>query len=258
MRIGSEQQHNPALDTPEGLYIRIFGYPAQGLHVRAKAVIPLIRRLGSPVSILDAGCGRGAFTFAAARCHPTAAVVGVDSDEALIAQNRSIAKRCGLHNVSFVCRDLRAIADMGPFDAIISTDCLEHVEDDDALLQTLARVLTPSGSVILHVPHRTRNLFGWSRPNFMGIEGHVRPGYVMPELVGKVRGAGLEVVSSGYNYNSWETLANDISYLITGGRERRKHLYALAFPFLLLMTRLFPWTPGKPGSAITLLAEKTS
>jgi SAM-dependent methyltransferase len=147
---------------------------------------------------------------------------------------------------------------MDAFDAIISTDCLEHVRDDEKLLCTIARLLAPRGALILHVPHATRNLFGFSRPNFMGIEGHVRPGYTMSELHAKVERAGLEVVSGGYNYNSWETLANDISYLITGGREKRKYVYALLFPLLLLMTRLFSWTPGKPGSAITLLASKAA
>ena len=46
------------------------------------------------------------------------------------------------------------------------------------LLGRFFRALRPEGELVLHVPHVTRNVWGWQRPNFMGIEGHVRPGFV--------------------------------------------------------------------------------
>ena len=102
----------------------------------------------------------------------------------------------------------------------------------------------------------TRNLFGWHRTNFMGIEGHVRPGYTREGLCSMLREAGFEIEDAFYSYTSLETLANDISYLITGGREKRKALYALAFPGLLLLSQLGRFTRPDPGSGLIVLARK--
>ena len=109
----------------------------------------------------------------------------------------------------------------------------------------------------MHVPHLTRNLFGWHRTNWMDIEGHVRPGYTRDGLAQLLRQAGFEIVRCIYNYNSIETLANDLSYLITGGRERNKPLYALAFPLLLgLATAGRLHRPRSDGTGLVALARR--
>jgi hypothetical protein len=90
----------------------------------------------------------------------------------------------------------------------------------------------------------------------MGIEGHVRPGYYKNELEEKVSLAGLHIVKSSYSYNSFETLFNDVSCLITGGREKNRHLYAMLFPILLLLTKLARFWPVGVGSGIVVHARK--
>ncbi len=86
--IGCEHRKNPNLNIFERIYISLFGYPALGLHVRAKAVMPLIRHIDSPFHILDAGCGNGAFTFALARFFKHASVTGIDTDSKTIQNNK--------------------------------------------------------------------------------------------------------------------------------------------------------------------------
>ena len=114
----------------------------------------------------------------------------------------------------------------------------------------------PEGHFILHVPHITRQVFWWKRQNFMEIEGHVRPGYTKIQIEEMLQEAGFTIHISRYNYNSFETLLNDISFLITKGREKRKEIYALIFPFLLLLTKLFHWWPEGTGSGIVIQAHK--
>jgi hypothetical protein len=76
--IGREQALAPDVTKFERLYVRLLGYPALGLRVRAKSILPLLPRLPAPRAILDAGCGKGVFTIAAARAFPSATVVGTD------------------------------------------------------------------------------------------------------------------------------------------------------------------------------------
>ncbi|NRA09338.1 MAG: methyltransferase domain-containing protein [Myxococcales bacterium] len=254
--IGREQGLAPGVGTFERWYTRIFGYPALGFRVRAKSILPVVRGLAAPASILDAGCGKGGFSFAVAHAFPGAKVVGTDLSPDLVDRNREIARRLGLENVSFELRDLTQMEERDVFDAVIATDVLEHVEDDADLLGRFFRALRPEGELVLHVPHVTRNVWGWQRPNFMGIEGHVRPGYALDQLEAMLRSAGFEIESAAYNYNSVETLMNDVSYLITGGRERRRFLYALCFPLLLGLCALARYEPSRRGSGLVFLARR--
>lgn len=254
--LGWDHGEDPGLRWPERTYIRLFGYPAIGMRIRAKGVLPLFERLGTPRRVLDAGCGKGVFSLAMARRFPAAQVTAVDMTESLIERNRKLIATLGVPNLEFRVADVTQLQDAQGFDAILATDILEHVDEDQALLQTFHDNLASGGTLILHVPHVTRHVWGWSRQNFMGIEGHVRPGYTMEGLRGMLEKSGFRVEDAFYNYNNVETLVNDISYLVTGGRERNKALYALVFPWLLLGSWLAGTRRPSRGSGLIYLARR--
>jgi len=254
--IGSEHRKNPSFTFFEKAYIAFFGYPALGLHIRAKAIIPLIKQCREPENILDAGCGNGVFTFYLAQYFNNASVLGIDIENKKINNNKIIAQRLNLSNCSFNHMNVFDIAQESKFDLILSTDNLEHLENDKDLLNLFHKALTQEGILILHVPHTTRHVFGWKRQNFMEIEGHVRPGYGKEEIKKMLEETGFDLKTIKYNYNSFETLFNDISFLITGGREKNKAIYSVVFPFLLLASKIFSWWPAGIGSGIVIKAQK--
>jgi SAM-dependent methyltransferase len=257
MTVGREQAEAPGLSDLERLYVRVFGYPALGLRVRAKTILPLIRSLPEPARILDAGCGKGVFTFASARIFPQALVIGTDSSLELVERNTILAERLGTKNIQFETQDLTQLEALEAYDLIIATDVLEHVDDDRGLLSRFFYALQRGGHLVLHVPHVTRHVLGWSRLNFTEIEGHVRPGYSLDDLLQMLIETGFEVKEAFYNYNSLDTLMNDISYLITEGHERRKLLYALCFPWLLLGNWLANSIRPLKGSGLVVLAKRS-
>jgi SAM-dependent methyltransferase len=258
MIVGREQAGAPGLSGLERLYVRVFGYPALGLRIRAKTILPLIRNLPLPRRILDAGCGKGIFTFATARIFPEALVIGVDSSPELVRRNTILAERLGIKNIRFYVQDLTEFEAPETYDVIIATDVLEHVADDCGLLCGFHAALQPGGRLVLHVPHVTRHVLGWSRLNFIEIEGHIRPGYSLDGLRQMLIVSGFEIEEAFYNYNSLDTLLNDISYLITEGHERRKLLYALCFPWLLLGNWLANGFRPRKGSGVVFLAQRSS
>jgi len=257
MPFGSEVALTPGLSSFQRWYIKLWGAPILGLRVRSRAILPLLREVGAPRRIADAGSGRGIITLACARKFPQAEVVGIDLNEQQCRINQDIARQLSLTNVRFACHDVLRLEELGRFDLILSSDNLEHLDDDLECARIFWRALTPGGHLVVHVPHLTRNIFGWHRTNWMDIEGHVRPGYTRSGLSDLLQRAGFEVRRCFYNYNSIETIANDLSYLITGGRERRKHLYALAFPMLLGIAGLGGlYTPRQDGSGLVALARR--
>jgi SAM-dependent methyltransferase len=78
------------------------------------------------------------------------------------------------------------------FDTVVAANVLEHVADDDAALGTMRRLLRPGGRLVLIVPALPR-LYGTIDRSI----GHHRR-YTRPELVGKLRAAGLEVEHASY------------------------------------------------------------
>jgi SAM-dependent methyltransferase len=98
-------------------------------------------------TLLDAGCAWGYgtqyFTAKAGEVH------GLDPNRQAI----EVAKR-RYPRVHFVVSGLEATPfDDASFDAIVSCDVLEHVEDDLACMSELHRLLRPGGVLVLTVPH---------------------------------------------------------------------------------------------------------
>jgi SAM-dependent methyltransferase len=136
-------------------------------------------------------------------------------------------------------------------------DILEHIEDDDAALRALYRVLRNGGVLVLHVPTLYRRYPIWKKSLNFDVETHVRPGYELRDILQKVQRAGFSILENGHTYGFLETIANNISYMITRARMQNKNLYALAFPFLNALS----WfgaraRPKELGAGIYVVAGK--
>lgn len=127
--------------------------PAHYLHHRylRRALDSLGHRF-RPRDILDAGCGRGDHAIYLARRYPEAHVLGIDVDERLVERSREAARLLGVPNVRFEVGDLARIDAQAAFDLIVSIDVLEHIREQEAALDGLARALRPGGIAFYHIP----------------------------------------------------------------------------------------------------------
>ncbi len=242
----------------ERMYIWIFGMPILGLRIRAWRMLPLIKKYAAAAHrVLDFGSGRGVFTVEMAKYLPQAQVIGVDNGYAhKVAMADEVIHRLKLNNCQLISGDVFQRDFPQAFDCIVAIDVLEHIRDDHAMVQRLHELLAPGGRFIVHVPNYYRHAFGKRYLNFKDIEGHERLGYLPAELAELFQQAGFTMLESGYTYASLETIANDISYLITGGRERRKVLYSFAFPFLLGLAWLGKGVIPRYGSGLYAIGQK--
>ena len=73
----------------------------------------------------------------------------------------------------------------------------------------------------------------------------------------KVEGAGFVILESGFTYGFWETLANNISFMITRAEMKNKSLYSMAFPILNAISLLGAQArPKKLGAGVFVVAQK--
>lgn len=257
MLLGYEQKYNPGYSKLEKAYIAIFGMPVVGLRIRARNVFALIPKERQYGRILDAGCGPGVFSFELARCFPAARITGVDIREENIEACRHMAEKIGSRNLKFIAGSIEDLESDEPFDLIVCVDILEHIADDAGALKSLYQAAAPGGILVLHVPALYRRYPIWKKALNFHVESHVRRGYEPFEIQDKIRDAGFMIRDSGFTYGFWETLVNNLSYMITHARMENKLLYSVAFPALYMISWIGARArPVKLGAGVFVIGGK--
>jgi len=167
---------------------------------RRRDLTPSPIPLGQPLAtrILDAGCGTGGLIRRLAPKHPDWAWTGIDLEPLACALARERTRGDVVEgSVTAMPFESRT------FDAVVCADVLYHLDDDEAALREIARVLKPDGTIIINVPaHR----WLWS---YHDVTVHGRRRYTRPELREKLARAGFNVV----RLTHWNALPLPLVYL---------------------------------------------
>lgn len=104
--------------------------------------------LAPGMRVLDTGCGVGDVSqIAAELISPGGEVVAVDRDPAALERARARCDELGITCITFAQADLRALPDLGTFDALIGRLILMYDAEPAGLLRDLARHVRPGGIV---------------------------------------------------------------------------------------------------------------
>ena len=132
-------------DRVAGLY-DLFEWSNRKVNAAARARVAELVPAGAKV--LDCAAGTGEFSLAAAK--RAGAVLCTDQSEAMLDRARKKARKRGLSNVSFACRDVTALSDPdGSFDAVIAGNVLHLLDAPEIAVRELWRVTAPGGRLIL-------------------------------------------------------------------------------------------------------------
>lgn len=228
--------------------------------------IPVIKRL-TPSEVegiaLDIGIGTGYTTRAVLGDRPTACV---DLHAPNLDYYRSRASSGDAGNTLCVVAPAAALPfQTGVFRFILCSEVLEHLEDDDAAVNEIARVLADDGKAVITVPYTGLGFTGFLElfgiktvHDFPGPERHVRAGYderSLQELLGR---HGLQIEHQAYYLHLFTKLAVDLVSLAHLVYQRVIHrrrawtwsdaaeaegsrafnIFRMVFPFLLAFSRL--------------------
>jgi SAM-dependent methyltransferase len=145
-------------------------------------------------SVLDLGSGKGELTFDVAD-RSGARVVGVDRDRAYLAFAR---ERFRHPNLRFVEADILQFQPDEPFDVVVLSNVLEHIEPRRELLRRITETIRPK-RVLIRVPVLQRK---WTVPlrEELGLPHFSDPTheleYDVETLANELGDAGLDLVST--------------------------------------------------------------
>jgi SAM-dependent methyltransferase len=130
--------------------------------------------------ILNAGCGSGELCWRLARLGHS--VVGIDPEASYVELARRHPWAVPGADCSFAVSSIESYTGRGAFDCVISTDVLEHIQDDRTAFDKMMALVKPGGLVLITVP-AGQWLFGYHDEQL----GHYRR-YSRRTLVDLVKG----------------------------------------------------------------------
>lgn len=141
-------------------------------------------RFAEGLVVLDAACGTGYGSSMLARLGRARAVTGLDIDADAVGY---ASRRHGSGNVGFRVGDVSSTGlDSGSFDLVVSFETIEHVVDASSVIDEFARVLRPSGMLIMSTPNdwgqTEHHVHSFTRASF---ESLVAVGFEVVELWGQ-------------------------------------------------------------------------
>jgi len=102
-------------------------------------------------SILDLGCGWGAFSLYAATRFRNSEVVGVSNSHSQRQYIEQQARERGLTNLSIVTADMNDFEAGQRFDRIVSVEMMEHLRNYERLLHKVSEWMNPGGLFFVHI-----------------------------------------------------------------------------------------------------------
>ena len=218
----------------------------------------------SPGEILDAGSGFGQYSFRLAKTFPRVKIVGLDLKEELVNSGNQFAVKAGFNQITFELGDLLSMTYKSRFNLVLSVDVMEHIEDDQSVLDNIGRALKPGGYFIMTTPYFNSSGRETAAIGQPFVDEHVRPGYFKSELQEKLSRAGMDLRQFTITYGprgniAWKLLQKwPLSWL--SGRIWLAPLVALyfclAYPIARIFMHMDMQTDNESGGGILAVAVK--
>ena len=133
---------------------REFGYAGPSPSPASRYIVPAVLDALEPLPlgsrVLDVGCGNGA--LAGRLIHEGFAVVGIDMSQEGIQIARDAHPGCRFEVMPGDALIIERL-NVQPFDAVVSTEVIEHLYDPTAFLIGCTAALRPGGRLVISTPY---------------------------------------------------------------------------------------------------------
>lgn len=243
--------------------MRLFGTFHIGTRLMEWYLSPVLNTLSiSPEYILDAGCGRGTWSFYLARKFPNAQVIGLDKMADSLSVCNFLAEKTSFKNVSFIQREFLDMDYKNQFNLVLSINSLHYSLDSDLdVLYRFYEALKANGNLVLVVPiARELSFYFWqsSCPDETGLvygvpldKDKLAQKYTPDEICSKVTQVGFKILNVKHIIGRFGAFSKEVSRKI-----QSIPLEITTYPFLLTIAALDLFLIKNRGNYILIVAKK--
>ncbi|MEA2096085.1 MAG: class I SAM-dependent methyltransferase [Candidatus Cloacimonadota bacterium] len=211
---------------------------------------------GKLLQFYDAGAGFGQYSYFILKHFKKAKVHAIDLKTDYMDSFADYVKKIGWQNLTIQQADLTKYTPKEKFDLIIAIDILEHIEDDEQVLQNFRKVLTQGGKLIISSPSNFDESAKFTAE-------HVRAGYSKEDICSKLERAGFSVRSFQYSYGKfghiyWKLALKIPLSLISKSKILAIFLpiyYILLYPIAFGFMLLDYYNKNEIGTGVIVVAE---
>lgn len=238
--------------------------------LRSWHIRKIIRQKGTELDkkgewfMLDAGCGFGQYDRFLLKTFSHIKLDSIDVKKEYLEDNRKyFEKEIRKKKVSFIEADILTFTSNKLYNFILCVDVLEHIEDDEAAIRNMSKLLDKEGLFLMHSPSHYSEEDAAEHDTFVG--EHARTGYSKAEIEKKLMEADLLPLQSHYTYGRWGRRAWILSIkwpmiwftkIGFGALLPLLFYYPFVIPFCLLMNMSDLYTKNQKGNGIYVLAKK--
>jgi SAM-dependent methyltransferase len=238
--------------------------------LRSWYIRKILRKYGSDMDaqgeweLLDAGSGFGQYDRFILQEFDNVNVQAVDVKKDYLEDSRRYFRRdIEAGRITFNQEDLLQIDYEELFDFVICVDVLEHIEQDEKVMQNINRSLQSGGYFLMHSPSIYSEEDADGDESF--VDEHARSGYSKSDIRSKLEHSGFTVLDVAYTYGNkghlaWELIIKYPMLWLT-----RIKLWALpvmavyyipVLPLSLVLMALDIRDNNERGAGIYALAQK--
>ncbi len=201
------------------------------------------------IRILDAGCGEGGYAKQLAIKYPHLKIDAYDIKRRDSWDNKS-------ENVNFKQKDLLELEEESYYDFCLSIDVLEHILENQKVLNSIYRALKSGGYFYLHMPGKFQERV-FPKRFFREFdnrtkEEHVGEMYTLEELVNIMSSIGFKIFKACETFNFFGKIAWEVDRIT----DKWIGLKIFLMPLLKLFAHLDLYLPKRKGNGILILVIK--
>lgn len=214
--------------------------------------------------LLDAGCGFGQYDRFILNRFENVEVDAVDIKTDYLEDNKHFfQKEIESGRIHFGKLDLLSLEKNRAYDFALCVDVLEHIEQDQLVMNNLHQALKRGGTLLIHSPSHYSEGDAGGEDSFVG--EHARTGYSKNDIQTKLNDAGFKRIKTHYTYGFWGHKAWVLSVkwpMIWFNRLGLAAVlplllyYPIVMPFCLFLNWIDLFTSNPKGNGIYAIARK--
>jgi SAM-dependent methyltransferase len=262
-RFGECQIYDPKIrgNKLAEIFMKIFGTIDTGSgHLHFMKIVKKLPKKIDFNYVLDAGCGKGKFSFWLAQEYPNAKIDACDSSQESIDFCKEIQSHLKIRNINFFVQDLRTYRSEGNYDFIFSTHVLEHILENRLVISNLVSSMEKGGYIYIQIPNAVQKRLSSFGKRFVKShlewvkKEHVGQTLTLNLLCSELQRLGCKILIAKHTEGFWGELRFELKEMALGYLHSDV-LFALLYPFLKILGYIDSLVNYSDGNGILVFAR---